>query len=395
MRCLWITLADPEPQYSGQMIYSAGLIYSFAKAGADVNVLGLGRPESPRRSGTRERGITWWLGGTRRLPQWTSVASHLPNIANRCQTPEMRCLLQARLAENKWDVIVFDGLSTAWALGPVMRQYRSAAKRPKIVHVSHNHEQTARSSLIDGQSRFLKRQALRWDGVKIVSMERALVRAADLVTAITPDDSNAFQKQWPDKLIEVLTPGYAGRAVASRWITNNLPRRAVIVGTFDWIAKRINMAQFINAADSEFAKRGIELQIIGSGDVSFIRAMQKKVAATKFTGTVEHVETYLDDARVAIVPEQIGGGFKLKILDYVFNRIPIMALNGSVAGVPLQNNESILLFSSQKELATGVSRMIDKLDRLNQLHDAAYSACRNRFDWSARGERLAAAVGTL
>lgn len=395
MRCLWITLADPEPQYSGQFVYSGGLIDSFAAAGADVSVLALGRRESQRQSGVRERGVTWWLGGLRRRSQWSSVASRLPNIANRCRTPDMLRLLRARLDDGKWNVIVFDGLSTAWALGPVLRHYHNAATRPKIVHVSHNHEESSRALLAEGQTNVLKRQALRWDGVKVSLTERALVRAADLVTAITPEDRSAYQAQWPDKRIEVLTPGYRGRAVSSRRMTEALPLRAVIVGTFDWIAKRINMEQFINAADAAFARRGIELQIIGSGDESFIRAMRQKVAATRFTGTVDRVETYLDDARIAIVPEQIGGGFKLKILDYVFNRIPIMALHGSVAGVPLQDKKSILFFSNQENLANGVTSMIDRLDHLNRLQDEAFSACRDQFDWSSRGRQLATALGAL
>ena len=395
MRCLWITLADPEPPYSGQFVYSAGLIRSFAAAGADIDVLCLSRPESSRPSGTREGRVTWWLGGTRRLPQWASLASRLPNIANRCRTPAMRQLLKERLAERKWNAIVFDGLSTAWALDPVLKEYREPARRPKIVHVSHNHEESSRALLSQGEPNPLRRQALRWDGVKIALMERALIRASDLVTAITPEDRDAYQKQWSDKPIEVLTPGYGGRALGSRLITPQLPKRAVIVGTFDWIAKRINMQQFIGAADARFAERGIELQIIGGGDPAFVQAMRRRVEATKFTGTVDRVENYLDEARIAIVPEQIGGGFKLKVLDYIFNRIPIVALHGSAAGVPLKNNESILLFSSHEELASGVMRSIDRVDELNRIQDAAYSACRDQFDWHSRGQRLATALGSL
>lgn len=395
MRCLWITLADPEPQYTGQFVYSGGLIKSFANAGADLEVLCLSRPESDRRSGAREGRITWWLGGTRRLPQWSSLGSRLPNIANRCRTPEMRRLLAERLADDRWDSIVFDGLSTAWALGPVLRKYPDRRRRPKIVHVSHNHEESSRALLSEGETTFLKRQALRWDGVKIGLMERALVRASDLVTAITPEDRDTYQKQWRDKPIEVLTPGYQGRDVGSRQITDNLPRRAVIVGTFDWIAKRINMEQFINAADALFAERGIELQIVGGGDPAFVRAMEKRVRATNFTGRVERVEDYLDEARIAIVPEQIGGGFKLKVLDYVFNRIPIVALHGSVAGVPLREDESVLLFTDHEQLAKGIMRSIGELDKLNHLQDAAYSACHDRFDWGSRGQRLATALAAL
>src|SRR5262249_9579884 len=145
--------------------------------------------------------------------------------------------------------------------------------------------------------------AMRLDWLKTAVMERALVRMADIVTAITPQDYAAYHKQWPAKRIEVLTPGYRGRAVPSRKITGDLPRRAVIVGSFDWVAKRINLEEFVNAADSLFTKHGIELQVIGSGEEKFLKVLQERSSATTCTGTVDRIEGYLDQARVAIVPE--------------------------------------------------------------------------------------------
>jgi len=285
MRCLWLTLADPEPQHNGQFIYSGGLIDSFANSGAEVGALGLSRPESHRYNGLREGRVTWWLAKSRPLSHWTSLRSSLPNIANRCRTPEMQALLDQRLSEKKWDVIVFDGLSSVWALDSVLRQYPKADRRPKVVYISHNHEESLRRQLTACQPYFIKRQAMRLDWVKTAVMERALVRAADLVTAITPEDYAAYHRQWPGKRIEVLTPGYRGRAVPTREITGRVPRRAVIVGSFDWVAKRINLEEFVNAADSLFTKHGIELQVIGSGDEAFFRIMQDRTSATQFTGS--------------------------------------------------------------------------------------------------------------
>src|SRR5215475_10232580 len=60
VRCLWLTLADPEPRYNGQFIYSGGLIDSVAQAGGDVEVLGLGRTDSADANLTRSQ-ILWWL----------------------------------------------------------------------------------------------------------------------------------------------------------------------------------------------------------------------------------------------------------------------------------------------------------------------------------------------
>lgn len=395
MRCLWLTLADPEPPHRGQFIYSGGLIDALAQDGAYVEVLGLSQPDSYRRPGMREGRVTWWLTDEPSPSHWASACSHLPYVANRCRTPAMRRQLQTLLDDGKWDSIIFDGLSAAWALGTILRKFPEQAKRPRLVYVSHNHEESMRKQLIANQADFVRRQMLRVDGAKTIWLERSLVSAADLMTAITPDDRALYRQRCPEKPIEVVTPGYRGRSVPARRITGDLPRRAVIVGNFDWIAKRMNLQEFIDAADARFAEQGIELEVVGSGQESFFRSMRGKVAATHFTGAVDSIDKYMDEARIAIVPERSGGGFKLKVLDYIFNRLPILALHGSAAGVPLNENESILLFSNQDELAKGVRRCIDDLDRLNRLQDAAFSACRDQFNWSSRGRQLTAAIEAL
>ena len=80
MRCLWLTLADPEPRYNGQYVYSGGLIDSVAATGSEIEVLGLRRPESRRSNGTRDEHVVWWLPGDPLDPlhsQWASLASSL------------------------------------------------------------------------------------------------------------------------------------------------------------------------------------------------------------------------------------------------------------------------------------------------------------------------------
>ena len=103
----------------------------------------------------------------------------------------------------------------------------------------------------------------------------------------------------------------------------------------------------------------------------------------------------MESARIAIVPERNGGGFKLKVLEYIFNRTPVFALEGSVAGVPLEHDDSIQLYPDQQALALGVWRAIDDLGRLNRLQNKAFERCRDAFDWSSRGRHFLAAVSAL
>ncbi|HKU95439.1 MAG TPA: glycosyltransferase family 4 protein, partial [Vineibacter sp.] len=234
--------------------------------------------------------------------------------------------------------------------------------------------------------------AVRLDALKVSRLERDLVEAVDMVTAITPEDCRLYRERQPTKPIEVLTPGYQGRRVTGRQITADLPRRAIIVGSYDWIAKRMNLEDFVSVADPLFAERGAELEVIGSAEESFLDRLRKGAVATTFTGTVPDVTGYMDNARIAIVPELNGGGFKLKVLEYVFNGLPIFGLEGSVAGVPLRPDDGIKLFADHAALARGVLDAMDDIDQLNRIQQRAFAACGDKFDWASRGRQLRSAI---
>ncbi|NMM55634.1 glycosyltransferase, partial [Paenibacillus aquistagni] len=72
--------------------------------------------------------------------------------------------------------------------------------------------------------------------------------------------------------------------------------------------------------------------------------------------------------------------------------IPVFALTGSFAGVPLKHNDSVMLFPDHASLAHGVLEAIDDVERLNRLQERAYAACRDRFDWESRGRQTLSAI---
>lgn len=392
---LWLTLADPEPRHNGQFIYSGGLIDAMIETGARIDILGLARSRDIPSTRNAAPNASWWLSDNLRRSSWRSLLSVLPGIADRAWTPQLRRRLQERLAARKWDAIVFDSISVGWALGQVLRHYPDRASRPRLIYISHNHERSLRAQIAGNHPNFLKRQVLRFDAVKTGWLESRMLDAVDMVTAITPEDRMLYLADRPDRRVEVLTPGYSGQKAVTRHITPAQPRRAIILGSFDWIAKRINLEQFIAVADPLFAAGNAELQVVGSADEDFLRYMRGRVSATRFTGTVDGVLDFMREARVALVVERFGGGFKLKVLDYIFNRMPILALNGSVAGVPLQHQDSILYYPDYAALARGALQVIDDFEQLNRLHDRAYDACRDGFHWTSRGTQLATAIGAL
>lgn len=396
MRCLWLTLADPDPSTNGQYLYSGGLIRAVASTGIEIHVVGLSRPDAQHHNRRREGNIQWWLAEHRPSSKWASLVSPLPHMANRTRTRSMRNILRELLCRDRWDVIVFDNLSTGWALRPVLARYRHSHRRPALVYLAHNHEESLRANVAKHEPHLLKRQVERADAFKVARLERTLVGSADLVTADAPEECSRYLASWPGKRVELLSPGYGGRHVAERRIIDDLPRRAIIVGSFDWIAKRMALEEFLKVADPLFAKAGVELQVVGNAEESFLAPLRRKALATTFTGRVDDVTPYMEQARAAIVPEHIlGSGFKLKVLDYVFNRLPIFGLDGAVSGVPLRAGESIMLFADHAALAQGVLQVIDNLEFLNGMQERAYGACRDGFDWASRGRHLLSTISSL
>ena len=159
--------------------------------------------------------------------------------------------------------------------------------------------------------------------------------------------------------------------------------------------KQANLAAFVAVADPIFAAAGVTLAVAGAAPSELATRIARTPRATTLLGRVDDLEALLDRTRVGIVAEPLGGGFKLKVLDYVFNRVPIAALAGSIEGVPLHDGADLLVFDDASALAAGVVAVIDDADRLNSLQDHAFEQCRDAFDWMTRGARLAQTVCAL
>jgi glycosyltransferase involved in cell wall biosynthesis len=384
MQCLWLTLADPEPATNGQLLYSRGLIEAVAGAGASLTVVGLARPEQPRLPGDG-RGIAWRLAAEQPKPVWRRLLSRDPVAAQR-GSPALARMLDRALASRAWDAIVFDSICAGWALPAVLHHRARSPKPPRLIYIAHNHEVTV-ARRIARSARGLRRILKTIDQLKTVGLERRLVSVADVVTSNTPEDCERFRADAGGRSIVHLPPGYGGPHVEARAIDGTVPRRAILVGSLDWLPKRMAVEAFLEAAARRLAEAGVALQIVGEVEPAYLAELRRRFPSVDFVGRVEDVRPYLREARIALVPDLLGG-FKLKGLEYVFHRLPTLAMRVALPGMPLEDGRSIGLFDSHRALAEGVVALIDDYATLNARQESAYAACADRFDWSQVGREL-------
>jgi polysaccharide biosynthesis protein PslH len=384
MRCLWITRQDPRPADSGELIYSLGLLKSLAaRPGTEITVLAH-HGKKPADGGPA---ITWELHGTIPTGRLRSLASTLPGDAFRLGNPIQRAQL-TRLLERQWDWIIIDQAACAWAVDQI-----GTCRR--VAYLAHNHEASVRRQVAaDGRGSFPMRMALKWDSVKYGRMESALCRRADLISAITPRDADAFRSENPGKPACILPPGYTGEIPDGppRPITEETPRTVVLAGAFEWLAKRRNLEAFLKAAATPFQQAKVGFQVVGKADPEWFAALGREHPWATFTPNVPSVNPFLDQARIGLIPEALGGGFKLKALDYIFRGLPLASVEAALSGVPVDPVTEAIAAPDPESLAKAVAEKIDDLAFLNHAASRALDACRHAFRWEARGELLGRAL---
>jgi polysaccharide biosynthesis protein PslH len=392
LRCLWLARTIPLPLNTGDNVYSGWLAQALAAAGASVTFMGLlGLAASLRSAEAFEHRIDWNIVPGQPNATIVALASPLPLVAARFGTHDYAQHLEAMLRACDFDAVILDQYAMVWAIGHIERG-KSNGARPLVVYIAHNFETKLAADIArDFHGNLFRKAALHANAWKTANAERRLVRAANIIVTLTPEDATSLAALSPSVKL-VLPPGYNGPHVPERQIVQAMPRRVVLVGSFRWTPKQMNLAAFLEAADPILENAGVGLDIVGEVPARLRRPCEARVKATQFHGFVDNLGEFLAARRMGLVVEETGGGFKLKTLDYIFNRVPIAAIRGSMAGLPLTPGLHYLSFDSMRELAQGVAAVIDDLERLNSLQQAAYEKCTTAFDWGERGQTLCNAI---
>ena len=388
---LWLGRTIPIPLNAGDRIYSAQLAGAVARQGANVVFLGLENPDESGGSLEQlEPRVRWQVVPGAPNSRLRALPSHLPMVGARFATRHYRQEVAQELQTKDYDAVVLDQYGLSWA-EPLVRQF--ARNRPVLVHVSHDFETRVTDQIAQNfAGDFLRKFLLKENARKTRLAEQRLAKSCDLLVTLTEEDRSAFKEINPSLACIVVPPGYAGVKRRARALNEAVPRRAVVVGSFSWIAKQMNLEQLLEAASGVFAQHGIELHVVGVIPATLLSRLQSRFPWVVFRGFIEDLNEEFRNARIALVPEAIGGGFKLKVLDYIFARVPVAAVEPALNGIPDQLKRHFLVESSVDELLKSIVTAIDDVERLDRMQNRAFEVAEKLFDWDANGLRLLQAL---
>ena len=384
MRILFITRVYPYPCHAGDLQYTAGIIESLsAMDETQVNVFcGNGVPDIIPTSTIN------WLGKnetTGHAADFRSLVSIYPRAAERALSSSALKALGIVLEENEFDIVLLNEAVTAKAK-PILDKYNLPS-----IYISHNVDADIRPQIAAAS----KKRFIRWiqmlDAIKYRKMELSFLKQVQAFTAISREDQDRYKELGYSLPSEILKPGYT-HSVLEETLPHYMRKNiAVLVGSFEWNAKLANLEMILEAYKSYMAKpssQPFHLRIAGKADPKVVKRLTNQYPQVEFMCPFEHLSDAVKEARVALVLEEMGGGFKLKILDYIFSNLAIVAFPHAMQGTELAAGLEYQDAPTMEKAIEIVGQLIEDVERLEKMTHAARQKAETEYDWNERATIL-------
>jgi hypothetical protein len=382
-KILWIAGRIPSPLFSGDALYSAGMFTALSKTEeAAVTVVGVRREDRPIDDRLLRLLRTTFLDVPRpRSFGIFSLLTTLPRDAYSLAPPSIGKTLVELLNQN-WDWIVFDHARSAAVLPMVLKRRKQAS----ICYVAHNAEGKIRPEIAKGFGNPVRRSIMRLDAEKYRRLEQRIIDAADTIVCITDADATHFAHY--GKTTFVVPPIYLGKTASAEVIDSARPRSILLLGSFEWIAKQRNLEHIVSTLLPALKDKNITLDVVGNVPEDIKSRYAHERPNLVFHGPVADLSGVLARSRGGLVAEVLGGGFKLKLLDYAFARLPVFGLRMAVDGTTADEQSAMFLADTMEGVANSIVQGIDDLTALNRNQARLFQLMSEHFGLERGTERL-------
>ncbi len=332
-RALLICL-DPLPLTGGDSIYTYGIALRLG-ALYELDVLALSR-NAGNGSGALRASLESACRNYRAvLPgpgEERSGYRFLHNWSSRVYSGALVDAVARTLAEGRYDAVFIDHLRLSYVL-PVVR---GAAPGIPIAAIHHNIEYDNFREELGSEPRWSRRLMLRIKNVRLRATERSFVTRSDVNFFISEEDrrTGVLRAGRDDGRARVLPAYFPFQRTKPE---DELRRECVcfmLLGNLSWFPNYHGAAWFVNEAFPELRKRlpGCRVLVVGRPDDRPLAPF--RIEGVELRGFSSDTEAVFREADLLLVPNELGGGSKMKILEALGRGLPVVAHTRSTHGFP-------------------------------------------------------------
>jgi polysaccharide biosynthesis protein PslH len=378
VKVLFVAPVAPWPPDTGGRIRTSKLLKYLAPH-AEVHLLAVRQPElAPEARGALER-----LCASVRLFDRSPVAAFERSTLARPErwfhSAGLRSGLEAELAGGRYDLVHLDEPLLVRAL-------------PERVHVPicvHHHKlDTLLHERLPHPSALRK----RFEGLKLTRLEAEAARRSPHHVLAGAEDAAVLRSRFDGLQTQVVPCGFDPEYFEARGEPCEREREHILfLGTMDYGPNVDGLAWMVDAILPRLLaqKSALRLDVVGRDPVPAVRAAASDTV--RVLGGVRDVRTYLERTACLVAPLRVGGGTRIKLLEALAMRCPVVATPAAAEGLDLEHRRHLLLAESAEGVAQGVLELIEDPALGRALGYAGRQRVLERYRWDALALDLLAA----
>jgi len=295
---------------------------------------------------------------------------------------EMFTLLEKTIEEFKPDLIHVDHSHMA----PYVSWIKDRYNLP-IVLRQHNYENLIYRRYASVQTNPLKRWTANLHGKRLYKYEVKLLHQVDRVVAISEEDKRLMLADAPGAKFDIIPAGVDTRYFQPSAPELEDPTAITWIGGIDWDPNKDAVLFFLNEIFPKVLAKNPQatFNIIGASTEALRPAASEFGEKVKIFGRVPDIREYLAKSTVLIVPLRIGGGMRLKILDFFAAGKAVVSTSIGAEGNLAKDAVHLLLRDSAEDFAEGVAWFLADRNRRQEFALRARTLVEEKYSW----ERIA------
>ncbi len=313
-----------------------------------------------------------------------NLASPLPYFMKKYESQGMRREIERLLKEQTFDVMVCDFLQPSVNV--------PADVPVTTILFQHNVEAMIWKRHYEVHKNPLKRAFLYDQWRKTWRYERSACQKFDLVIAVSVADEQQMREEYDLQRTAAVATGVDIDYFRPSSDITPEKHNIVFTGSMDWLPNEDAMQYFIREVLPLVRKEipDVTLTVVGRNPYASLVELSKTDQSIVVTGRVDDVRPYIERASIYVVPIRIGGGTRLKIYEAMSMGKPVVSTTVGAEGLPVTNNQELVLADSATEFAAALIRLFRDGDWAAELGGRAAKLVREKFGWRGVAESFAA-----
>ena len=263
---------------------------------------------------------------------------------------------------------------------PVMGMYSFKSSAIKIID-SHNveYDNFKRMAKVNNP---LKKLFYYLESHKFYKEETDACKQQDALFVTSERDISIFNESVPN-VPKYLVPNGVDEEYFYPTKTTPKPYSLVFVGMMKYVPNYDGINYFLDEIFPKIVAHfpNTTITIVGKNAPSSItrRANQNII----ITGFVEDTRPYMHEASVYVVPLRMGGGTRLKIMETLASKIPLVTTSIGCEGIDIEHQKHAIIADKPEDFADAVIELLVNRELCETLTENGYELVMDKYRWKS------------